>query len=161
MDSIIPSIFLFIFFLLPIVLAIKFYGWRDITAFLIAIFLVPIVVFCVVGLSTMFLEKKPVDFRGAFEIGALFGFVGVPIFFFIIIPIYYRLKTLSMSLYISFPASVAMVMLTLYVCLATRDIVYEAIPVIVACGIVHAFLIIWLIKKINTIFPAYKSKSHD
>ena len=161
MSSIIPSIFLLILFLLPIVLAIKFYGWRDVTAFLIAIFFVPTAFFAVVGLAGLILEEAPFDLEGLFAIGFAFGLVGVPIYFFIIIPIYFSLKKFSIPLYITFPASLTAVMLILYVCLSARDVVYMAIPVVAACSMAHAFFIMWLIKKINTIFPAYKSKSHD
>ncbi|RYY74916.1 MAG: hypothetical protein EOO52_11390 [Gammaproteobacteria bacterium] len=153
MDSIVPSIFLLIFFLLPIVLAMKLYGWKDITAFLIAIFFVPTAFFAVVGLAGLIFKGTSFDAEGLFAIGFVFGLVGIPIYFFIIIPIYFLLKKFSTPLYITFPASVTAVMLLSYVCLSAREIIYMAIPVIAACSIVHSLLIMWLIKKINTIFP--------
>ena len=154
MSSIIPGIFLLAFFLLPIVLAIKSYGGRDITAFLIAIFFVPIAFFAVLGLAGLIFKETPFDVEGLFAIGFAFGLVGVPIYFFIIIPIYFSLKKFSIPLYITFPASLTAVMLILYVCLSAREVVYMALPVIATCSVVHAFCIMWLIKKINAIFPA-------
>jgi hypothetical protein len=141
----------FIFFLIPLAFAFKLSGWKVTVAFLVAVIAVP---FCVIFISEIFqklVDGKPIDWKGCFAFGFMFAMGGFPIFFLIILPLYHFLKSIPFNFYITFPTSVALVMLAVFFMIAERRETLWVYPIIIGCGAAHALLIIWLINKFNAV----------
>lgn len=140
-----------LFFLIPILVALWLCEWQVVAAFLIGIFVIPPFLFFLTHLFQVFTEQKRMDLNGLFEVGALFSFAGFPIYFLIILPIYYALKASKVPLVYSFPFCLSVVMFILFVIITEKEWGSIAFFSIVACSIFHALFILWLISRLKSI----------
>lgn len=140
-----------IILLVPVLIAFYFCEWQVVVAFIVAIFVVPFTIIFLTHLFEVFFQHKPIDFKGVFEIWGLFSLAGIPIYFILILPLYYVLKSSSIPVLYSFPASVCIIMFLLFVLLVTKTWGYKEFLVVVGCSILHSLFIIWLISKLKSI----------
>lgn len=133
--------------LMPVLVALYLCDWQVAIAFFIAILIVPFIFILLIDLF----QQKPMGFNGVLETGFIFFIFGIPLYFILILPIYYLLKSTSMPIIYSFPASVSVIMLILYTLITTKPWDYKAALVVIACSVVHTYFIIWLISKFKAI----------
>lgn len=136
-------------FLTPLLISLKLCGWPVTAAFIISIVVVPFCMVLFVHLIEVALQTQKFNFRDCVEIGAMFSFAGIPIYFLLILPLYYLLRSSTFPFYITFPCSVSAVMLALCFLIAERPLTYLYVMAIIACSILHSLLITWLIAKFN------------
>lgn len=136
-----------IIILIPVLIALFLCEWQVAIAFLIAILIVPFVFILLID----FFQQKPMSYKDVLELGFMFFIIGIPIYFILILPMYYGLKSMGMPILYSFPASVSVIMLILYTLITTKPWDYKAALVVVACSISHGLFIIWLIGKFKSI----------
>src|SRR5690606_256967 len=94
---------------------------------------------------------KAMGFNDVIETGFMFSIAGIPIYFILILPVYYVLKSSNMPIVYSFPASVSVIMVIIYTLITTKPWDYKAALVVTACSVVHTLFIIWLISKLKSI----------
>ena len=140
----------FIFILIPVFLALWFCEWQVVVSFFIGIIIVPVMLIFLFHLYEILFLHKRIDLNGAFEIGALYSVVGLPIYFIFILPVYYALKSFSFSLVYSFPVSISVIMFLFFMFVTTKPWGYKEFLVIVACSLIHSYFIIWLISKLKS-----------
>lgn len=136
-----------IILLMPVLVALYFCEWQVVAAFFIATFVVPFILIFAINLF----GQKAMDFKDVIETGFLFSIAGIPIYFILILPIYYALKSSSMPMLYSFPASVSIIMLIIYALMTTKAWDYRVILAVIVCGILHSLFIMWLISKFKAI----------
>ena len=144
-------LFPILFFGIPLVVALKLCGWQVVVSFLIAIFIVP---FCVVFFSILIqslVEKQEFSFKECLAITAMFAVPGIPIYFLIILPLYYFIQTLNVNFYIAFPCIVSAIMLVIVKLLENEPQPFWFYLVVIGCGVAHSLLIVWLIIKLKAI----------
>src|SRR5690554_4913251 len=100
----------FIFILIPVFLAFWLCEWQVVVSFFIGIIVVPVMLIFLFHLYEVLFLQKELDLNGAFEIGALYSVVGLPVYFIFILPVYYALKSFSFPLVYSFPVSISIIM---------------------------------------------------
>lgn len=143
--------FVMLFFVMPLFMAFKLCGWQVVVSFLIAIFIIP---FCVVFLSVLTLpppEHMEFSFKDGLAITAMFALPGIPIHFFIILPLYYFIQKLKVNFFIAFPCVVALIMLVILKLLEKEPQPFLAYLIVIGCGVAHSLLITWLIIKFKAI----------
>jgi hypothetical protein len=133
--------------LAPVLVALYLCEWQVVIAFFIAILIVPFIFIFLIDLF----QQKPMGFNGVLETGFMFFIIGIPLYFILILPIYYILKSTSMPMIYSFPASVSVIMLITYTFITTKPWDFKTALVVIACSVVHAYFIIWLISKFKAI----------
>lgn len=144
-------IFPVVFFAIPLLVALKLCGWQIVVSFLIAIFVVP---FCVVFLSNFtqaVIEKQEFSFKDSLAITAMFAVPGIPIYFLIILPLYYFIQARDINFYIAFPCAVSVIMLFIVKLLENEPQPFWFYLVVISCGIAHSLLIVWLIIKLKAL----------
>src|SRR5690606_27275189 len=140
-----------ILFLIPVALAFWLCEWQVVVSFLIGIIVVPLILISAIHLyEATFMEKK-IDFTEVFEVSALFSAVGLPLYLIAILTLYYALKTLSYPLVFTFPVSITVIMLTLFILITTKSWGYKEVLVILTCSFIHSYFIIWLISRFKAI----------
>lgn len=133
--------------LMPVLIALYFCEWQVVIAFFLAVSIVP---FALIFLINLF-QQKAMGFNDVLETGLLLSIAGIPIYCILILPIYYVLKSSSMPMPYSFPASVSIIMVILYTLITTKPWDYKAALVVTTCSTIHALFIIWLISKLKSI----------
>lgn len=144
-------LFPILFFGVPIAVALKLCGWQVVVSLLIAIFVVP---FCVVFFSILtqsLVEKQEFNIKECLALTAMFALPAIPIYFYIILPLYYFIQTLNVNFYIAFPCFVSAIMLVIVKLLENEPQPFWFYLIVISCGIAHALLIIWLIIKLKAL----------
>lgn len=141
------NIFGSIVLLMPVLIALYFCEWQVAVAFFIAVLVVPFILIFLINLF----QQKAMGFNDVIETGFMFSIAGIPIYFILILPVYYVLKSSNMPIVYSFPASVSVIMVIIYTLITTKPWDYKAALVVTACSVVHTLFIIWLISKLKSI----------
>lgn len=138
--------------LIPVLIALYFCEWQVVAAFVVTILVVPLAIFFFTHLFEIFFQHKPMDFKEMFEMWGMFAVAGIPIYFILILPLYYILKSSGgIPMLYGFPAGVTIIMLLLFVLLATRSWGYKEVLVVIGCSALHSLFVIWLISKLKAI----------
>lgn len=132
---------------IPVLIALILCEWQVAIAFLIAILIVPFLFILFID----FFQQNPMGYKDVLELGFMFFIIGIPIYFILILPMYYGLKSMSIPIVYSFPFGVSITMLVLYTLMTTKPWDYKAALVVIACSVSHGFFIIWLIGKFKSI----------
>ncbi|MCF6260964.1 MAG: hypothetical protein L3J98_12540 [Gammaproteobacteria bacterium] len=132
------------------IIALLLYPWFVNVSFLLAIVLVPSFILLLYGIfQTLFMDKQ-IDFIEIFTAGSLYSLAGIPIYFILVIPVYLALlKVTQFPIIFTFPFSLTIIMLLLFVFLTTKSWGYIEVLVITGCSVLHSFFILWLISKLK------------
>jgi hypothetical protein len=124
-------------------------GWRVIVAFLLTTLITPFVVVFFIQLVEWVFSQKAINLSDLMQIGGLFALGSIPIYFILILPLYYRLSSLPLALSISFPSCVSIILVGLAYLVASEPLSFAVILVLIACASLHALLILWLIARLQ------------
>lgn len=139
------------FFAIPLLIALKLCGWQVVVSFLVAIFIVPFCVVFFTHLVQVMTGKQTFNFKECLEISGMFAIPGIPIYFLIILPLYYFIQTLNINFYIAFPCAVSVIMLVIVKLLENEPQPFWFYLVVIGCGVAHSLLIVWLIIKLKSL----------
>lgn len=143
----------------PIIIAFKVCGWRYITAFIVAIFGVPAAVILGSAIYEALIHSGEFDLKEILGFSAILGIAGLPIYFLLVIPVYFGLKRLSFPVMYSFPLSLIAIMLAFFLLISDQPMGIDVVLIISGCSLLHAFFILWLIKVIHKTFPKKSANS--
>ncbi|WP_223846314.1 hypothetical protein [Wenzhouxiangella sp. AB-CW3] len=138
------------FLLLIVALAFWLAEWQVVTAFLVAVLALPFLLIMGIHLSEMYFNDASLDLEGVFGISLVLSLVGLPIYLIGLLPLYYLLQYTPAPLTVSFPIAVTGLMLILLAFLMERDWSWSAAGVVVACSLVHAWVILYLAEKLKS-----------
>ena len=144
-------LFPILFFGFPFVVAIKLCGWQVAVSFLIAILAVPFFAVLLTHLLDVALEKQRFDFKGCLAITGIFAIPGVPLYFLIILPLYFFIQKFNVNFYLAFPLVVSLMMLVTVKLLEKEPQPFWFYLLVTGCGIAHALLIAWLIVRLKSL----------
>ena len=144
-------LFPILFFGIPLVVALKLCGWQVVVSFLAAIFIVPFCVVFFTHLVQVVIGKQVFNVKECLEISGMFAIPGVPIYFLMVLPLYYFIQTLNVNFYIVFPSVVSLIMLAMVKLLENEPQPFWVYLVVASCGIAHSLLIVWLIIKLKSL----------
>lgn len=138
--------------IIALLVALYLCEWQVIAAFFVAVVAVPIILVFLTHLYEVGVQHQPMNLKEAFEMGSFFSLAGVFIYFPLILPVYYVLKSaVNFPILYSFPFGVCIIILALFALMATKPWGYKEFLMIVACSMLHAFFILWLISKFKSI----------
>ncbi|HTF96843.1 MAG TPA: hypothetical protein VL995_11975 [Cellvibrio sp.] len=144
-------LFPILFFGIPLVIALKLCGWQVVISFLVAIFIVPFCVVFFTHLAQVITGKQVFNVKECLEISTMFAIPGVPIYFLIVLPLYYFIQTFNINFYIAFACAVSVVMLVVAKLLENEAQPFWVYLVMAGCSIAHSLLIVWLIAKLKSV----------
>lgn len=142
-----------IIFILPIVVAFRLCDWRVVVSFLISITAVPALFIGLGGLYAIYVENQTLKWNDFGAVLAIFVLFGIPIYFLLVLPLYYVLTSLSFPIMISFPLLITVLAFSIFLLMVTRPWGIADVVGIVVCSVLHSMMILFGIVLLKKWFP--------